>query len=367
MSSENTPEKQAKTGKSPIVLATAGVLALAAVGGYVFTTQDKSDSPMTVGSVESPAVEDIAPAAGKDKAAEEKKEEAKPAEEAAAATEAPAADPAAQIGDIKVGDPVVATVGKEEIKRSDVFAYITTLPEQVRQMPLQTLFPLALDQVLNNKIIGDKATAAKLDADPEVTKMLDQAKDQIVRNLYVERELEKAVTQKELLKAYETMLEGFQRVDEVHARHILVKDEATAKEIIKKLDGGAKFEDLAKDSTDTQTAVNGGDLGFFSKDQMIPEFADAAFALKAGEYTKTPVKSQFGYHIIKSEEKRQRPEPQFETVKPQLDAQLRREKLSSMLESWQTEAAIKKFDINGEPVVTEPAKAEPPKTETKKN
>jgi len=214
---------------------------------------------------------------------------------------------------------------------------------------------------LNNKIIGDKAAAAKLDADPEVTKMLDQAKDQIVRNLYVERELEKAVSQKELLKAYETMLEGFQRVDEVHARHILVKDEAAAKDIIKKLDGGAKFEDLAKDSTDAQTAVNGGDLGFFSKDQMIPEFADAAFALKAGEYTKTPVKSQFGYHVIKSEEKRQRPEPQFEAVKPQLDAQLRREKLGSMLETWQTEAAIKKFDINGEPVVTEPAKAEPKK------
>jgi|GEM_PF-5952499 len=118
MSSENTPEKQAKTGKSPIVLATAGVLALAAVGGYVFTTQDKSDSPMTVGSVETPGIEDIAPAAGKDKAPEEK-----PAEEAAAATETPAAaEPAAQIGDIKVGDPVVATVGKEEIKRSDVFA-----------------------------------------------------------------------------------------------------------------------------------------------------------------------------------------------------------------------------------------------------
>ena len=158
------------------------------------------------------------------------------------------------------------------------------------------------------------------------------------------------------------MLEGFEKVEEIHARHILVPDEAKAKEIIKKLDGGAEFKDLAKESSDGPTAANGGDLGYFAKSEMVPEFAEAAFALQPGTYTKEPVKTQFGWHVIKVEEKRQRPEPQFEAVKPQLEAQIRREKLNTMLEQWQKEASIKKFDINGEP-----AGAETKQPETKKN
>ncbi|MGZ9096886.1 MAG: peptidylprolyl isomerase [Micavibrio sp.] len=343
MSSDQSNEKQSKINKGPLLIATAGILALAGVGGFFFTqNQDGGATSTTLSAAETTGVEEITPAAGKKN---EKKAEEKAAEAAPAA-----------VGDIKMGDPVVAKFGNEDIKRSDVFAYISTLPEQVRQMPLQDLFPLALDQVLNNKIIGQKAEQAKLESDPEVTKLLDQAKGQIVRNVYIERELTKAMSQKELLKAYEKALEGFEKVEEVHARHILLKDEAAAQEIIKKLESGTAFEDLAKESTDAQTAVNGGDLGFFAKDQMIPEFADAAFALEPGTYTKTPVKSQFGYHVIKVEEKRQRPEPQFEVVKPQLEAQVRREKLNSMLESWQKEASIKKFDINGEPVSAEPKK-----------
>ncbi len=341
MSIEQSGQKQPKTGKGPIVIATAGVLALVAAGGFFFMQNQGSVSPVALSAAETGGVETIAPAAGKK---EEKKAEEKAAAEPAKAEE------------IVIGDPVVAKMGTEEIKRSDVLNFIGTLPPQVQEMPVKDLFPMALDQVLNDRIVGKKAEQAQLEADPEVSKQLALAKAQIVRNVYIERELAKAVSQKDLLKAYEKALEGFERVDEVHARHILVKDEAAAQEIIKKLDEGKPFEELAKESTDAQTAVNGGDLGFFAKGQMIPEFSDAAFALEPGTYTKTPVKTQFGYHIIKVEEKRKRPEPQFEAVKPQLEAQVRREKLNSMLESWQKEAAIKKFDINGKPVSAEPKK-----------
>jgi peptidyl-prolyl cis-trans isomerase C len=270
-----------------------------------------------------------------------------------AAKDSPA--PAAKQGEVKMGDPVVAKVGSDEIKRSEVFGFITTLPDQVKQMPVDQLFPLALDQVINNKIIGEKAANAKLEGDPEVTKLMEQAKQQIVRNVYVERELGKTVTDSDLKKAYDKAVAAMPK-EEVHARHILVKDEATAKDIIKQLDGGAKFEDLAKQSTDGPTAQNGGDLGFFSKGQMVPEFADAAFKLKPGTYTKEPVKTQFGWHVIKVEEKRPVTPPKMEDVKPQLDAQVRREKLASLLEKWQKEASIKKFDVNGDPVKAEPKK-----------
>lgn len=246
-------------------------------------------------------------------------------------------------------DPVVAKIGGDEIKRSEVFGLITTLPDQVKQMPLDQLFPLALDQVINNKIVGEKADKAKLDADPEVTKLTEQAKQQIIRNVYVEHALGKMITDADLKKAYDKAVADMPK-EEVHARHILVKDEATAKDIIKKLDGGAKFEELASQSTDGPTAKNGGDLGFFNKTQMVPEFADAAFKMKAGAYSKEPVKTQFGYHVIKVEEKRPITPPKFEDVKAQLDAQVRREKLGGLLESWQKDAKIQKFDINGAPL-----------------
>ncbi|MDB5492309.1 MAG: Foldase protein PrsA precursor [Micavibrio sp.] len=246
-------------------------------------------------------------------------------------------------------DPVVAKIGKDEIKRSEVFGLITTLPDQVKQMPLDQLFPLALDQVINNKIVGEKAEKAKLEGDPEVAKLTEQAKSQIIRNVYVEHELGKMITEADLKKAYDKAVAAMPK-EEVHARHILVKDEATAKDIIKKLDGGAKFEDLASQSTDGPTAKNGGDLGYFNKTQMVPEFADAAFKLKPGSYSKDPIKTQFGYHVIKVEDKRPITPPKFEDVKAQLDAQVRREKLGTLLEKWQKDASITKFDINGAPV-----------------
>jgi peptidyl-prolyl cis-trans isomerase C len=343
MSIEQNSSASPKSSKGPIIAVIAGVLVLAGgAGAYVMTQkadtavrpQVESTETASVNS-ETNGVENIAPAATSDDGS---------------------------VAGIKMGDPVVAKMDKVEIKRSDVFNYIVTLPEQVRQLPLQTLFPLALEQVLNNRIISMKAAAAKLENDPEVTKILEDAREQVVRNVYVERELAKAVTQKELLAAYQKLLESFERVDEVRARHILVDDEAKALDIIAKLKAGEKFEDLAQSSMDQPTAANGGDLGYFAKTEMVPEFAEAAFALKPGDFTQTPVKTQFGFHVIKVEEKRKRPEPQFELVKPQLEAQLRREKLGSMLEQWQKEAKIQKFDINGEEIKTPDTKAK-----TKKN
>lgn len=251
---------------------------------------------------------------------------------------------------LKLGNPVVAVVDGEEIKRSDVFTFIGGLPDQVRQMPIQNLFPLALEQVINNRVISGKAKDSKLEADPEVEKMFTQAKGQIVRNVFVERQVTAEVSQKKLLKAYEELLTQLEDVQETHARHILVDSEEKAKEVVGKLDGGAKFEDMVNEYSTGPSKENGGDLGYFAKNEMVPEFGDAAFALDVGKYTKDPVKTQFGWHIIKVEDRRKRPEPKFEDVKPQLEQQLRQQILTDLLQKWQKDAKIKKFDMNGEPV-----------------
>lgn len=268
----------------------------------------------------------------------------------AAAKEASANGSDGEAPMIKLGNPVVAKVYGQDIMRSDVFNFISNLPENVRQMPIQNLFLLALDQVVNNKVISEKAKDAKLEDDKEVTDLMKQAKDQIIRNVYLERQVDAQITNKKLTEAYQKLLENVSKIQETKARHILVQTEDEAKAIIKQLDGGADFAALAKEKSTGPSADRGGDLGYFAKNEMVPEFANVAFDLDVGQYTKDPVKTQFGWHVIKVEDRRQRPEPEFEKVKPQLEAQLRQQTLANLVDGWKKDAKIEKFDINGEKV-----------------
>ncbi|MCB9988932.1 MAG: peptidylprolyl isomerase [Rhodospirillales bacterium] len=261
--------------------------------------------------------------------------------------EAPAS---AEVPEIRPGNPVVGKIGDQDIMRVDVLNFISSLPEQVRQMPIQNLFPMALEQVINNKIVSQRSAEAGLDDDAEVKQLVAQAKQQIVQNVYIERQVKEKMTEERLKKAYDDAVKKMGKVEEVRARHILVEDEAKAKELIGKLDEGASFEELAKENSTGPTGPNGGDLGYFTKESMVPEFADAAFAMKPGEYSKEPVKTQFGWHVIKVEDSRDRPAPEYEAVKPQLQAQVRQEIVAELIEKWQKNAKVKKFDINGDPV-----------------
>jgi peptidyl-prolyl cis-trans isomerase C len=252
---------------------------------------------------------------------------------------------------IKMGNPTVALVNGHEIKRSDVFEFIESLPDQVRQMPIQTLFPLALEQVVNNHVINNKADNAKLETDPQVEQLLKEAKSQIVRNVYIDRQIEEAITDGKVKEAYDKLVSDIGDVQEVRARHILVETKETAVDIISQLDSGSDFVELAKTNSTGPSAERGGDLGYFAEKEMVPEFSSAAFQINKGEYSKEPVQTQFGWHIILVEDKRVRPAPNLEDVKPQLVQQLRQEILSDLLEGWHQEAKIELYDINGEKTV----------------
>lgn len=267
-------------------------------------------------------------------------------------------------------DVVVAKVNGEEIKRSEVVKFITALPPQMQQLPIQTLFPMALEQVINGKIVDIKAKdVSGLARDSEVEKRLEDAKVQIMRAVYVEKEIEKLVTDERLKAAYETAKAKQKPTEEVKARHILVESEAQAKELIEKLNGGADFAALAKEfSKDTSNKDQGGDLGYFTKDTMVKSFANAAFAMNTGDVSKTPVKTQFGYHVIKVEGKRIAPFPPFEQVREALAVNERRQILDELVKQWNSTATIERFDINGKPLpapASEAPKAEEPKAEQK--
>ncbi|AGH98198.1 peptidylprolyl isomerase [Micavibrio aeruginosavorus] len=329
-----TAENKQGQSKTVIALAAVAVLAIGA-GGFVFLSGkgvNETDKPAAA-AAETPA-------------------------DTAAATPADGETIQTPAGEIIQGNPVVAKVAGEDVTRSDVLGFIAALPENMRAMPLDQLFPMAQEQVINNKIVDQKAAGASLEQDPEVVKMMEMAKGQIVRNIYVQRQLDKGISEAKLKAEYDSLVKQMGKVEEVKARHILVDSEDKAKELITKLDGGADFETLSRENSTGPTAENGGDLGYFTKGDMIPEFSDAAFALKVGEYTKAPVKTQFGWHVIKLEDKRNRPAPAFEDVKPQVEAKLRQEELGRMVQEWQKEAKIERFDINGKPIVADAPKAD---------
>ncbi len=123
------------------------------------------------------------------------------------------------------------------------------------------------------------------------------------------------------------------------------------------IDKGEDFAALAKENSKDGSAENGGDLGYFAQNEVVPEFASAAFATDVGSYTKTPVKSEFGFHIIKVEEKRKRPPAPYEQVKPYLEQELQRAIVDEVLKEWKEAASIERFDINGAPLPEQTAPA----------
>lgn len=349
--------KETKKSTVPLLLGAVVVVAGVAAGGlFLMKEQGALPTPtatQTAAETTAASMDAATPAAGDVSASAETAATA----ESPATEEAPAAPQVIGEGEnaIEVGNPVVAKVNGADVTRSEVLEFITTLPEQVRQMPLQNLFPMARDQVVNNKLLTEKAAAANLSADPEVQKLLDQAKVQIERNVYVEREVAAKVNDAELQKAYTELKAELAKVEEVKARHILVDTEEKAKEVITKLQGGAKFEDLVQEYAQGVTKETKGELGYFAKGEMVPEFSEAAFALGKGQYTKAPVKTQFGWHVIENEDRRTRPAPGFDEVKPQLEAVVRQRQLQELINSWQKDAKVEKFDINGKPEAAAPA------------
>ncbi len=164
-----------------------------------------------------------------------------------------------------------------------------------------------------------------------------------------------------MLKAkYDELIKQAKPVEEVHARHILVKTEAEAKDIIKQLDKGADFEKLAKEkSTDPGSGESGGDLGYFTKDKMVPEFADVAFKLDKGKYTETPVHTQYGWHVIQVLDKRDQPLPPFDNpqVKSQLTQLVLQDQERKVVDDLRGAAKIERFNPDGTPMVEQPATA----------
>ena len=187
-------------------------------------------------------------------------------------------------------------------------------------------------------LIAKAAEAQKVDQTPEFQNRLAYARMKALMEALMMQEAKKAVSAELKRKTYDELVKSAPADMEVHARHILVDDEAKAKDIAKRAKAGEDFAKLAKENS-KDSAEDGGDLGYFTKDQMVPEFAAAAFKLEKGQVS-DPVKTQFGWHVIKVEDKRQKAVPSYEQVEDQVEQYLVRKAQADMVD----EAARRRED-----------------------
>lgn len=247
-------------------------------------------------------------------------------------------------------DPIVARVGVKEFKRSDVLVLLQQLGPEVQQMPLQMIYPQLVEQLVQAHLVTEAGYKAKLQDTAEVKKRVKQAEEQIVQSAWLKAEVDKKLTQDKLKTAFDKWIKENPPQDEVRARHILVKTKEEADALIKQIKGGADFAKLAGEKGTDGTKDNGGDLGYFVKDQMVKPFADAAFAMKPGDVTPTPVKTDFGFHVIKLEDKRKQTPPTFDQAAPQLRQAVAQEIAGEVIDGLQKTAKVQMFNIDGTPM-----------------
>jgi peptidyl-prolyl cis-trans isomerase C len=259
-------------------------------------------------------------------------------------------------------DPVVATVDGTPVHRAEVEAAARGLPEQMRQMPIEMLYGVLLDRVIDFRLLANEAERQNVDEDPAAEAALAQARAAVLREFLVQQTIEQGLTEDKLRALYEERkaAEGFAQ-EEVHARHILLQTQDEAKAVIEELEGGADFAAVAQEHSVGPSAPSGGDLGFISRDQVVPEFADAAFALDAGE-TSPPVQTQFGWHVIDVLERRN-VEPSYDETAPQLRQELAREIVTALVEDLRSGAEIERFNMDGSPIEEEPEAGSAPEAE----
>ena len=265
-----------------------------------------------------------------------------------AAPAAPPSSAAPQLAGVP-SDPVVGLVNGDPIHLSDLSEAVKTLPDEYRNMPPATLYPLMLDQLIDRKAVAIEARKQGLDKDPGVQREVAHAEDAALQNALLTRDISPLITDAALHARYDQQYKGKTGEEEVKASHILVPTEDEAKAVIADLDKGADFATLAKSHSKDPGSANGGDLGWFKAGDMLPEFSAAAFALKPGQITQTPVKTRYGWHVIKLEDRRLSPPPSFEQARDELRQGLIQENLRKVLADARSQVKVERFNIDGSP------------------
>ncbi len=246
-------------------------------------------------------------------------------------------------------DPVVAVVNGYEILMSDILNRRQQLGPQAQQYPIHLLFNLILQDMISVRLVADEARKQGYDKESQVRRTVSQIEDQILQQELMSRYVKDNMTDDAVKARYDRFLKENPPLDEVRARHILVETEEQARAVIVRVGKGEDFGRLAQEVSTGPSGKVGGDLGYFTREKMVPEFSAAAFEMRPGDVTKSPVKTQFGWHVIKIEDRRTQEAPSYAQAEGQMREQVQEQLKQEYVSELREKAKVETYGPEGRP------------------
>lgn len=237
-------------------------------------------------------------------------------------------------------DDVLANVNGDPITEAELDLAVNDLEQQLANVPAERRRAAALSFLIEVRLMSAAAQVAGLHETPAFQRRMQLLRQRALHTGFVESEVAANMTEEQVRKRYDLEVANTPPVNEVKARHILVKTKEEALAIIAELDGGGDFVELAKQKSTGPSGPSGGDLGYFGPGQMVPPFEEAALKLDIGAYTKEPVETQFGWHVILVEDKRAQQPPPYEEIKEQIRGVLFREIYAQLVDKLRGDAKV---------------------------
>jgi peptidyl-prolyl cis-trans isomerase C len=251
-------------------------------------------------------------------------------------------------------DPVIGSVDGKLIYLSDLTRATNALPEQLRKLPFDSIMPVLLDRLIDHAAATMTARRAGLAGQPEIQREMQAAADQVLERAWLAQVAAEKVTDAAIQARFDQEYAHQPATDEVRARHILVGSEAEANSVLAELKGGADFATVARAVSKDPDARQGGDLGFFRRDQVWPGFADVAFSLQPGQISPVPTHNEFGWHIVKVEERRLVAPPILSEMRDKIRQELTTEAVREAIADARSRLIIHKFNLDGSEIDADP-------------
>lgn len=265
--------------------------------------------------------------------------------------------------DPKGTNPVVASVDGYPVYLQDLGDAMRALPEPLRGMPFDSLYPVLVDRLVDHQALVIMAKRVGLEESPAVAREIKRATERILEAAYLDRDIRPKISEQQVLAAYQRQFANRPAAEEVRARHILVSTEQEARQIIEELRRGADFATLARDRSKDPDGKNGGDVGFFRREQVWPAFGDLAFSLQPGQIANHPIRNEFGWHVVKVDERRQVAAPGFSEIEQALRQELTAQAVRGAIEDAKAKVVIRRFNLDGSELDTGPQFRAVPATE----
>lgn len=272
-----------------------------------------------------------------------------------------AGDVAAQRETPSTPEAVVARVDGQEIRNSDVDAALQQLPPEYANMPTDALRNAVVEQLIDRHLLVKRARDQGLGDDAQVRNTMKKLEAQVLEQAYLRRTVESKVTDEALRRRYERDKDKLTKDKQVRARHILVKTREEAMDVLREVSRGKDFAELAREKSIGPSKTLGGDLGYFTREAMLPAFSQMAFSLKKGEVGRAPVQTKYGWHVIKVEDIKEAAPPAFEEARDELRSKMGEEVIDAEIKRLREDAKVERFGPDGKPAqgAAEPKKPEP--------